>query len=313
MAHFTPRAGIDCSADRLDVHIHPLALAFSVANDRDGWRELDRRLAAEAVEVVALEASGGCERALCHFLIGRRYSVRLLNPYRVRQFAKATGTLAKTDRIDAAIIALFVTTVPTRPLVRRQQLETLAELVGARAQLLDQLTAARNQARWHHDKVLRRLDARRAARLEADVELLDRRIAEQVAADPDLAAKNAILRSMKGVGPVLAHTLLAFLPELGQLTRKQIAALVGVAPFDDQSGKRQGVRFIQGGRPAVRGPLFMAAMIAGAHNPVLKATRERLRSAGKKPKVAIVAVMRRMLTILNALLRDGVEWQNRLA
>ena len=313
MAHFTPRAGIDCSADRLDVHLHPLALTFSVANDRSGWRVLDRRLAAEGVEIVALEASGGCERAVCHFLIERRYSVRLLNPYRVRQFAKATGTLAKNDRIDAAIIALFVATVPTRPLIRHQHLETLAELVGARAQLLDQLTAARNQARWHRDTVLRRLDARRAARLEADVEILDRRIAEQVAADPDLAAKNALLRSMKGVGPVLAHTLLALLPELGQLTRKQIAALVGVAPFDDQSGKRQGARFIQGGRPAVRGPLFMAAMVAGAHNPVLKAARERLRGAGKKPKVAIVAVMRRMLTILNALLRDGVEWQNRTA
>ena len=115
MAHFTPKAGIDCSADRLDVHIHPLAIAFSVANDRGGWRELDQRLAAEGVDVVALEASGGCERAVCHFLIEHRYSVRLLNPYRVRQFAKATGTLAKNDRIDAAIIALFAATVPTRP------------------------------------------------------------------------------------------------------------------------------------------------------------------------------------------------------
>lgn len=313
MAHFTPKAGIDCSADRLDVHIHPLAIAFSVANDRGGWRELDQRLAAEGVEVVALEASGGCERAVCHFLIEHRYSVRLLNPYRVRQFAKATGTLAKNDRIDAAIIALFVATVPTRPMVRHQHLEKLAELVGARAQRLDQLTAARNQARWHQDKVLRRLDARRASRLEADIEVLDRRIVELIAADPALAAKNALLRSMKGVGPVLAHTLLAFLPELGQLTRKQIAALVGVAPFEDQSGKRQGARFIQGGRPAVRGPLFMAAMVAGAHNPVLAAARERLRRAGKKPKVAVVAVMRRMLTILNALIRDGLEWQNRLA
>ncbi|MEX2650465.1 MAG: transposase [Alphaproteobacteria bacterium] len=118
---------------------------------------------------------------------------------------------------------------------------------------------------------------------------------------------------MKGVGPVLAHTLLALLPELGQLTRKQIAALVGVAPFEDQSGKRQGVRFIQGGRAAVRGPLFMAAMVAGARNPVLKACRQRLRNAGKKPKVAIVAVMRRMITILNALVRDDVQWQDRAA
>lgn len=313
MAQFSSKAGIDCSADRLDVHIHPLEIAFSVGNDRDGWCELDRRLAAAQVEIVALEASGGCERAVCHFLIERRYSVRLLNPYRVRQFAKAAGALAKNDRLDAAIIALFVVMIPTRPMVRHKHLEKLVELVGARAQLLDQLTALRNQARWHQDPVLCRLDRRRADRLEADLETLDRRIAELVAADPALAAENALLRSMKGVGPVLAHTLLAFLPELGQLTRKQIAALVGVAPFEDQSGKRQGARFIQGGRPSVRGPLFMAAMVAGSHNPVLKAARQHLRSAGKKPKVAIVAVMRRMLTILNAIVRDARAWENRLA
>ena len=313
MPQLSPKAGIDCSADRLDVHIHPLEIAFAVPNDRQGWHELDRRLAAAQVEVVALEASGGCEREACHFLLERRYSVRLLDPYRVRQFAKATGRLAKNDRLDAALIARFVTQVPTRPMVRHQHIETLAELVGARAQLLDQLTVLRNQARWHRDPVLRRLDRRRADHLDADLDTLDRRIADLIAADPDLAAKNALLRSMKGVGPVLAQTLLAFLPELGQLSRKKIAALVGVAPFEDQSGKRQGVRFIQGGRPSVRGPLFMAAMVAGAHNPVLKAARARLRLAGKKPKVAIVAVMRRMLTILHAILRDGLQWQNRLA
>jgi len=313
MPRFSPKAGIDCSADRLDVHIHPLDIVFSVANAPHGWRELDRRLADAQVEIVALEASGGCEREAGRFLLEQRYSVRLLNPYRVRQFAKAAGKLAKNDRIDAAIIALFVAMIPTRPMVHHKHLDTLAELVGARAQLLDQLIVLRNQERWHRDPVLRRLDSRRAARLAADAQTLDRRIAALVDADLGLRAKNAILRSMKGVGPVLAHTLLALLPELGQLTRKQIAALVGVAPFEDQSGKRQGVRFIQGGRAAVRGPLFMAAMVAGAHNPVLKACRERLRNAGKKPKVAIVAVMRRMITILNALVRDDVQWQDRAA
>lgn len=309
MPRFSPKAGIDCSADRLDVHIHPLDIAFAVANAPHGWGELDQRLAEAQVEIVALEASGGCERETCRFLLERGYSVRLLNPYRVRQFAKAAGKLAKNDRIDAAIIALFVATIATRPMVHRKHLDTLAELVGARAQLLEQLTVSRNQQRWHRDPVLRRLDSRRADRLEADAATLDRRIAELVEADPDLMAKNSILRSMKGVGPVLAHTLLALLPELGQLSRKQIAALVGVAPFEDQSGKRQGVRFIQGGRTAVRGPLYMAAMVAGVRNPSLKATRERLRNAGKKPKVAIVAVMRRMITILNAMIRDNVQWK----
>lgn len=308
MAQFAPKVGIDCSDAELDVHIHPLGIGFCVANDPQGWSELDRRLAELQAEIVGIEASGGCERDVCRFLLQRGYSPRLVDPYRVRQFAKAAGKLAKNDRIDAAIIALFVASLPTRPMVRHKHLERLAELVTARAQLLDQLTAGRNQARRREDSLLRRLDARRAKALQADIALLDQRIAELIDADVDLEAKNAVLRSMKGVGPVLAHTLLALLPELGQLTGRQIAALVGVAPFEDQSGKRQGVRFIQGGRPAIRAPLFMAAMTAGAHNPVLKRFRDRLRNAGKKPKVAIVAVMRKMITMLNAMLRDQLEW-----
>lgn len=308
MAQSAPKVGIDCSAARLDVHINPLELAFCVANDPEGWNELDRRLAAVGAEIVAIEASGGCERQVCRFLIERGYSLRLVDPYRVRQFAKAAGKLAKNDRIDAAVIALFVATLPTQPMVRHKHLERLAELVTARAQLIAQLTVGQNQARRREDSLLQRLDARRIKALQADIKLLDRRIAQLVDAQADLKAKNAILCSMKGVGPVLAHTLLALLPELGQLTRKQIAALVGVAPFEDQSGKRQGVRFIQGGRPAIRAPLFMAAMVAGTHNPVLKPFRDHLRNAGKKPKVAIVAVMRKIITTLNAMLRDRRQW-----
>jgi transposase len=310
MAQFAPKVGIDCSDARLDVHIHPLDIAFSVANDKEGWQELDRHLAAVQAEIVALEASGGCERGVAHFLLERKYALRLLDPYRVRQFAKASGKLAKNDRIDAAIIALFVATIPTRPLVRHKRLERLAELVTARAQLVEQVTVAQNQARHHADSILQRLDARRAKALQADIQLLDRHIAECVAADADLAAKNQVLRSMKAIGPVVAHTLLALLPELGKLSRKQVAALVGVAPFEDQSGKRQGVRFIQGGRPAIRTALYMAAIVAGNHNPTLKRFRDRLRSAGKKPKVAIVAVMRKIITTLNAMLRDQAQWKH---
>lgn len=313
MPQIAATAGIDCSSDRLDVHIHPTERGFSVGNDPQGWKALHRELAAAGVEVIGIEASGGWERQACRFLINRGYSLRLLNPQRVRQFAKAAGRLAKNDRIDAAIIALFVAVMPTRPLVRHEHIEKLAELVLARAQMLDQITVLQNQARGHEDAVLRRLDRRRQEQLKADVATLEKRIAEVVDADPDLKAKNAILRSMKGVGPVLAHTLLAFLPELGKLSRKQIAALVGVAPFEDQSGNRHGVRTIQGGRAKVRGPLFMAALIAAQHNPVLKAFREKLKNAGKKPKVAVVACMRRMITILNAMLRDAQTWQTRAA
>ena len=260
--------------------------------------------------VVAVEASGGCERDIARFLTAQGYSVRQLDPFRVRQFAKAAGKLAKNDRIDAEIIALFVATLPTRPLVRHKHLERLAELVTARAQLLDMVTASQNQARRREDKMLCRLDARREKALQADIKLIDTRIADCIEATPELKAKNQIMRSMKGLGPVLAHTLLALLPELGQLTRKQIAALVGVAPFDDQSGKRLGMRYIQGGRPAIRSTLFMAALVAATHNPIFKTFRERLRQAGKKPKVAIVAVMRKMIVALNAMLRDSAQWRN---
>jgi transposase len=308
MAQISPKVGIDCSDARLDIHIYPLDLSFSVANDPDGWSQLDLQLAAAQAEVVALEASGGCERDIARFLMARGYSLRLVDPFRVRQFAKAAGRLAKNDRIDAQVIALFVASISTRPLVRHKHLETLAELVAARTQLLDQITADTNQGRRREDSLLRRLDAHRAKTLQAHIKLIDRRIAQCVDANAELKAKNLVLRSMKGVGPVLAQTLLALLPELGQLTRKQIAALVGVAPFDDQSGKRQGLRFIQGGRPAIRAALFMAALTAGVHNPALKTFRDRLRAAGKRPKVAIVAVMRKMIVTLNAMLRDNQKW-----
>lgn len=313
MAQPAPYVGIDCSDARLDIYIHPLDVAFSVANDPGGWLELDRRLCAAQAKIVAIEASGGCERGVCRFLFEQEYSLRLVDPYRVRQFAKAAGKLAKNDRIDAAIIALFVATLPTRAMVCRKHLERLRELVTARAQLIEQVTMAQNQGRRREDDLLRRLDLRRAKALRSDIELIDRHIAELVDTSTEFKTKNAILRSMKGVGPVLAHTLLALLPELGQLTRKQIAALVGVAPFEDQSGKRQGVRFIQGGRAAIRAPLYMAALVAGGHNPVLKPFRDKLRNAGKKPKVAIVAVMRKLITTLNALIRDGVIWQPKTA
>jgi transposase len=313
MAQLSPHVGIDCSDARLDVHIQPLSISFSVDNDQAGWRELKRRLAEASAEIVALEASGGCERGISRFLLEHGFSVRLLNAQRVRQFAKAMGVLAKTDRIDAEIIARFVATVPTHPMIRRKGLDKLTELVLARAQLLEQLTLINNQARHRQTAIVSRLDKRRAKRLKADIETLEQHIAKAVEAEPELQAKNIILRSMKGVGPTLAHILLALLPELGQLGHKQIAALVGVAPFDDQSGKRQGLRYIQGGRAAVRNVLYMAAMAAAAHNPALKAFRERLRAAGKKPKVAIVAVMRKMITTLNALVRDGQCWENRAA
>jgi len=313
MAQIAPHVGIDCSQDRLDVHIYPLSIEFSVTNDAAGWFELERRLAEASANIVGLEASGGCERDVCRFLLDHEFSVRRLNAYRVRMLAKAGGHLAKNDRIDAAVIARFVATIPTHPLVRLKHLDRLVELVRARSRLIDERTKLTNQQRQHEDALLRRMDKSRAIRLKAYILVLDRHIADVVEAQSDLKAKKEILRSMKGIGPVSAHALLALLPELGQLTAKQIAALVGVAPFDDDSGKRRGVRSIQGGRTELRNILYMAALTAARHNPVLKAFYDRLRAAGKEAKVALIAVVRKMITILNALVRDGVNWQSAAA
>lgn len=267
------------------------------------------RLRGFAITAIGLEASGGYERGVVRALLAAGMSVRQINPFKLRQFAKASGVLAKNDRLDARMIASFVAIMPTRPAQRRARvIERLAEIVMIRRQLSNQKVAAENASRLLEDHMLQRLARRRIARLAADIDLLDRRLVEVVAADPSLACRYRLLISMPGVGPVLACTLIALLPELGRLSRKQIAALVGVAPYDFDSGKLKGMRCIWGGRAPVRQILYMAAMSAGNWNPVLKAFRDRLVAAGKRPKVTIVAVMRKMITTLNAMVRDNVVW-----
>ena len=200
------------------------------------------------------------------------------------------------------MIASFVAVMPTRPAQRHAPaLERLAEMLAVRRQLSDEKVAAENASRLLEDAMLQRLSRRRIARLAADIEQLDKRLVEIVAADAALAHRYRLLTSMPGVGPVLACTLIALLPELGHLSRKQIAALVGVAPYEFDSGKLKGMRCIWGGRAPVRNVLYMAAMSASQLNPALKAFHDRLEAAGKKPKVVIVAVMRKMITMLNAM------------
>jgi transposase len=301
--------GIDVSKAVLDVAVLPSGEAFQVANDREGRGELTRRLRALRPEAVGLEASGGYERAVLKSLLKGDLPGRRLNPFRVRQFAQACGVLAKNDRIDAALIARFVATLPTRQTLRDEAAEQLAELVTARRQLCEELTRAGNQAEHAQMAVLKRLAKRRAGRLQADIRLIDQALAKAVEKDPQLARKNDLLRSVPSVGPVFSHTLLGLLPELGTLSNRQIAALVGVAPYDCDSGRFKGQRHIYGGRQAVRDVAYMAALVAGRYNPHLSAFRQKLLDAGKKPKVAIVAVMRKLLTILNAILRDGAPWK----
>lgn len=313
MAQILPTVGIDVSKDWLDVAVHPVRQQFRVANDKAGWAELYRRLKSIGPRAIGVEASGGYERDLTRILITADLPVRMVNAWKLRQFAKAAGLFAKNDRLDAHAIAWFTATLPSREVRHDPAREHLAELVRARRQLVDAEQMFTNQLEHVRDAELRRQTARRIRQIEADQAKLDKRIVQAIAAVPSFAARHELICSMRGVGPVLGSTLVALLPELGSLTNRQIAALVGVVPYDFDSGKMRGLRCIFGGRADVRRVLFMAAQAAALWNPILKAFKQRLRASGKKPKVAIVAVMRKLIVTLNAMVRSGTKWQPKIA
>lgn len=309
MAQSEVFVGVDVSKDGLDVAVWPSREAWRVANDRAGRSDLVRRLKRLGdLQAVGFEASGGYERGLLKALLDARLPARRINPLRVRRFAEACGILAKTDRIDALVIARFAATLPGRLAERNQAAEALAELVTARRQLCEEMTRATNQAQQTHRPLLKRLARRRADRLGEDIRTLDAAIAKAVADDPDLARKDALIRSVPCVGPVLSHTLLGLMPELGTLCGRTAAALLGVAPFDDASGRFKGQKHISGGRQPVRDVAYMAALVGARCNPVLASFKQRLHAAGKRPKVIIVALMRKLITILNAILRNQRPW-----
>jgi transposase len=306
--------GIDVSMDRLDVAVLPQQQCWSVRNDPTNWRKLIEQLRGFSIAVIGLEASGGYERGVMRALLAAGMPVRQINPFRLRQFANASGVLAKNDRLDARMIASFIAIMPARPAQRQAPaVERVAEMLKVRRQLSNEKVAAENAAGMLENAVLQRLSRRRIARLAADIDSLDEHLVEIVGLDPALAHRYRLLTSMPGVGPVLVCTLIELLPELGSLSRKQIAALVGVAPYTFDSGKLKGKRCIWGGRAPVRTVLYMAAMSACNYNPILKAFHHRLAATGKLPKVVIVAVMRKMITMLNAMVRDDVVWADRLA
>jgi transposase len=306
--------GIDVSKDRLDVMLLPEAQSFSVSNDAAGWAKLVEQLRGSSIAAIGIEASGGYERGVTRALLAAGMPVRQVNPFKLRQFARASGILAKNDPLDARMIASFVAVMPTRPAQRATPAaEQLVEMLAVRRQLSAEKIAAENASRLLEDPMLQRLSRRRIARLAADIELLDKRLVEIVATDATLAHRYRLLTSMPGVGPVLACTLIALLPELGGMSRKQVAALVGVAPYAFESGTLKGRRCIWGGRANVRQVLYMAAMSASNWNPALKLFHDRLKGAGKLPKVVIVAVMRKMITTLNAMVRDDIAWADRLS
>jgi transposase len=301
--------GIDVSKDMLDVAILPTGESLRLPNTGKGWGKLIRRLMGKAVAVVAFEATGGYERGLLKAVHAAHLPAARINPRCVRDFAKACGALAKNDRLDALMIARFAASLPPRLTEPDPAVDALAELVCARRQLSEEVTRTANQAEHAISAVVRRIGKRRIRTLQAEMKLIELEIAKTIAADTCFADKDRLLRTAPGVGAVTSATLLALLPELGSLTNRGAACLVGVAPFDHDSGKLKGQRCIRGGRRPVRDVLYMAALGAiRTRNSIFRACYERLTALGKKPKVAIVAVMRKLITTLNAMLRDNHLW-----
>ncbi|MGH6840953.1 MAG: IS110 family transposase [Methylocella sp.] len=302
--------GIDVSKDKLDIAVRPGGEAFSASRDAQGLDAVIARLAPLSPAAVAVEATGGFETVVAASLAAAGLPVVVVNPAQVRSFAQALGKRAKTDPIDATVIAHFVEA--TKPDIRPlpdEATQLLADLTARRRQIIGMIVAERQRQRQLSGKRLQKSIARLLKALEKELSALDQDIDSAVRGSPAWREKEDLLASVPGVGPVIARTLIAELPELGTLGRKEIAALGGLAPWTRQSGCWKGKSFIGGGRACVRAALFMGALVAARHNPALRAFKQRLIAAGKPKLVAIIAVARKLLTILNAVVRDKRPWR----
>jgi transposase len=301
--------GIDVSKSWVDVHVRPEGTAFRCATDSEGLAELVRRVHPLAPRLVVLEASGGYESIVAVSLAAAGLPVAIVNPRQTRKFAEALGQLAKTDAIDARVIAHFAEAVRPPPRAMPDDMMTqLQELLARRRQLVVMINAEKQRAARAESTITQRSYKATLKTLEAERGRIDRAIDKLVQTSPIWCAKLDLLTSVPGVGDIVARTLLAELPELGAIDRHQVAALAGVAPFSRDSGRKKGKRFVRAGRVQVRAPVYMAGLVAIRHNPPLKSFYRRLRDAGKPPRLALVAVMRKLLTILNAILRDNKPW-----
>jgi transposase len=302
--------GIDVAKERLDVHVRPQAETFGIAADESGMHELVERLRQRCPSLVVLEATGGYEVPVAAVLAAAGLPVAVVNPRQVRDFARATGRLAKTDALDAQMLALFGEAV--RPPVRAlpdEQAPALGELVARRRQLVEMLAAETNRQRQARAPQIQQRIAAHVEWLRAAVRELERELQATIRGSAIWREREELLKSVPGIGDVTAQTLIAELPELGQLDRRQIAALVGVAPLNRDRGAFRGRRMIGGGRETVRSVRYMAAVSAIRCNVVIAAQYQRLVGAGRPAKVALVAAMRKLLVIVNAMVRDGRHWQ----
>jgi transposase len=303
--------GIDVSKDRLDVHVLPSGEAFGVARNGQGLEELVERLRALSPTLVAVEATGGFETIVAAAIAGARLPLAVVNPAQVRYFAQAVGKRAKSDPIDALVIARFAEAVKPEPRgIPDEAARLLAELVGRRRQILEMLVAERQREKRAANPRVTKSLARTIKMLEKELVEVDRDIDTAVRGSPAWREKEDLLVTFPGVSNILARTFLAEVPELGGLDRRRIASLAGLAPYTRQSGRWKGKSMIGGGRAALRSALYMAALSASRCNPDLKLFYQRLLASGKPKMVALIAVARKTLTILNAMLRDQKPWQH---
>jgi len=319
--------GADISKATIDCHLLPADTAsgraknatgtsFRVANTPAGYAALDARLRSKidtgARVLVTAEATGGYERGLHHALTGAGIPVAIVNPKRIRDFGKALGQLAKTDKLDARLIARYGQTFNPRPTpVPSPARQILRDWLPFRTQLAGEIAARAQQRKAYTDPALCALADEELRHLRAKIKDLDRQIAAllEAPAEPEIAATVQILRSFTGVGPIVAALLIAHLPELGTLNAKQIASLAGLAPFARDSGEKRGIRTIFGGRAPIRHALFTVFRVGLRYNPVIRDTFDRLTAAGKPGKVAMVAAMRKTLVILNAMVKTNTTWR----
>ena len=304
--------GIDVAKDSLAVDSSPAGISLAVPNSPQGRADLVKALKGHAVALIVLEATGGYERAAAAELLDAGFTTVVVNPRQVRDFARGLGELAKTDPIDARVLARFAQIVQPapRPAPSAEQAE-LAELVSCRRQLVDSLTQQTNRIEKVTLRQIRRSIEAVRHTLKKQIEKLDDEIAKIIEADETLSRKDKILRSTPGVGPGTSAMLISHLPELGQLNRQEVAALVGVAPYDFRSGTWIGRSRIWGGRADVRGVLYMAALAAIRSNPTIKAFAARLKAQGKAAKIVITACIRKLLVILNSMLRSKTPWRQK--
>jgi len=301
--------GIDVCKERLDIYIHPAGVSFSVANDAGGWRHLLRRLAKHQIELVVMEPTSKYHRAAHRHLSAAGMAVALINPHRARLFAQACGQFAKTDRIDARILALAGERLqPDQVAPPTAEEEALEELAGARSAALAERAAIANRLRTINLPFLQRELAGQMRNLDRHVSRLETKIETMIAADPIMARQAVIIRSIPGMGPVNVLAILTGLREIGSINGKEATALAGLAPFANDSGPRQGQRRIRGGRANLRKALYMAAVSASRCHPDLRTFYQRLRAKGKSAKLALIAVARKLIVLANSLVTENRCW-----